>query len=76
MVNDTHELLEALSTTAALNRQSARSTPPQLFRNEDVAALETEKIWKQDWVCTGLASEIPDTGDYLTYSIALSLIHI
>lgn len=70
MVNDTHELLEALSTTAALNRQSARSTPPQLFRNEDIAALETEKIWNQDWVCTGLASEIPDTGDYLTYSIA------
>jgi len=64
------QLLDSLSTTAALDMKSARSLPPRLYRNEDIAELEAEKIWKQDWVCTGLASELPETGDYLTFSIA------
>ncbi|MDH3743251.1 MAG: Rieske 2Fe-2S domain-containing protein, partial [Hyphomicrobiales bacterium] len=32
--------------------------------------LERQRIFASDWVCPGLAADIPDPGDYLTYSVA------
>ena len=64
------QLLDELRTIASSKLQDASSMPPALYWNEGVAEREDEAIWRQDWVCPGLAAEIPETGDYLTYTIA------
>jgi choline monooxygenase len=46
-----------------------RTSPPSLYNSAEIHALELERIFARDWLCPGLAAEIPDPGDYLTYSI-------
>lgn len=66
----THPLLNQLSELAARDLADAFSMPPAIYHDTDVEAQEYKHIWEKDWVCPGLAAEIPNTGDYLTYSIA------
>ncbi|MGB0799361.1 MAG: aromatic ring-hydroxylating oxygenase subunit alpha, partial [Planktomarina sp.] len=65
-----HPLIDNLAELASRELADATSLPPAIYHDADIAALEHDKIWKTDWVCPGLAAEIPNTGDYLTYSIA------
>lgn len=51
-------------------REAASSMPPSIYRDEGFASLEKEKIFRRDWVCPGLAAEIPTAGDYLTFTVA------
>ena len=62
--------LRRLGETAARPMESATGLPPEVYWREDVAALETEKIFRRDWACPGLAADIPETGDCLTFSVA------
>jgi phenylpropionate dioxygenase-like ring-hydroxylating dioxygenase large terminal subunit len=43
--------------------------PPGLYRSEEIHRLELERIFAKGWLCPGRAAEIPNAGDYLTYSI-------
>jgi phenylpropionate dioxygenase-like ring-hydroxylating dioxygenase large terminal subunit len=63
-------ILESLAATARLEPKKAQTAPPAFYRSEDIARLETERIFKRDWLCAGLAAEIPEQGDYITFSIA------
>ena len=51
------------------SRASARALPPRAYWDADLHALERERIFAVDWQCAGLAAEIPEPGDYLTFSI-------
>lgn len=64
------DLLRRLGETAARPMERAISLPPMLYWQDDLAALETERIFRRDWVCAGLAAELAKVGDYLSYSIA------
>lgn len=64
------DLLGALGESASRPMERAIGLPPTLYWRDDVAALETERIFRRDWVCAGLAAELPDAGDYLAFSIA------
>ncbi|MEZ5933700.1 MAG: aromatic ring-hydroxylating dioxygenase subunit alpha [Alphaproteobacteria bacterium] len=64
------DVLGALGESASRPMERAIGLPPMLYWREDVAALEAERIFRQDWVCAGLAAELRDAGDYLTFSIA------
>lgn len=64
------ELLRQLARTADGPLERAVSADPRLYWNEDIAALEDDAIFRRDWVCPGLAAEIPNPGDYLTFTIA------
>lgn len=64
------ELLTQLASTANGPMENAMSADPALYWNEDIAALETQAIFRRDWVCPGLAADIPKTGDYITFTIA------
>lgn len=66
----TSALLSRLSESAARPLEQARSLPAALYRSEDVQALERTQIFRRAWVCAGLAAEIPNHGDYLTFTIA------
>lgn len=63
-------LLERIAETAALPLERARGLPAAVYRDERLAALERERIFRRGWTCPGLAAEIPEPGDYLTFSIA------
>ncbi|MEE9333028.1 MAG: SRPBCC family protein [Granulosicoccaceae bacterium] len=67
---ETQRLLADLAAIASQKFENATNMPPNLCRDPGIAHLEHEKIWKQDWVCPGLAADIPKSGDYLSYSIA------
>ncbi|MBY8976825.1 Rieske 2Fe-2S domain-containing protein [Rhodobacteraceae bacterium NNCM2] len=63
-------LLKHLDSTANGPLETATGAQPELYWNEEIARMETDAIFRADWVCPGLAAEIPEPGDYLTFSIA------
>ncbi len=64
------DILQQLQHTAEGPLAQAVSADPRLYRDPEIAALEQEAIFRKDWICPGLAAEIPDPGDYITFSIA------
>ncbi len=62
-------LLATLQSLAAKPLNKATSMPPAVYTSEDFYALEQEKIFKQQWLCAGLAGSIPRQGDYLSHHI-------
>ena len=63
-------LLTQLEKSASGPLTSATGADPALYWNENIATAEDSNIFRKDWVCPGLAAEIPKQGDYLTFSIA------
>ena len=63
-------LLANLGQIATKSLPDATSAEPALYWNEDIARAENRQIFRKDWVCPGLVAEIPNQGDYLTFSIA------
>ena len=63
-------LLAQLAETANGPLERAVSSDPRLYWDEDIAARERDAIFRADWVCPGLAAEIPDPGDYMTFTVA------
>ncbi len=49
--------------------EPARALPPGAYRDPELHALERDRIFAVDWQCAGLAAEIPEPGDYLTFAI-------
>src|SRR5207248_3917003 len=63
------ELLEGLRRVAAAPLEEAFTIPPAIYGSEEIHKLELERIFAKDWLCPGLAADIPEPGDYITYSI-------
>jgi len=61
--------LEKLAEYAGGELEKSFSTPPGLFTSPDIHAKELEQIFAKDWLCPGMAAEIPNAGDYLTFDI-------
>ena len=66
---EVREALEGLAAVAATPFSKADTIPPLLYRSEEVYALEAESIFAREWLCPGLAADIPKAGDYITFSI-------
>ncbi len=64
------DLLAQLARSANGPLERATSAEPALYWNEDISAQEETAVFRRDWVCPGLAAEIPNPGDYLTFTIA------
>jgi choline monooxygenase len=63
-------LLAQLREAAALPADRARALPGALYWSEEIFRLEQERIFRRGWLCAGRAAEIPNVGDYLTFSAA------
>lgn len=48
----------------------ASAMPPEMYHSDEILELEQQRLFARDWVSPGLAAEIPDPGDYLTWLIA------
>jgi choline monooxygenase len=66
---DVKRALKTLATVAASPFSQADTIPPMLYSSEDVHQLEKERIFAKEWVCPGLAADLPNPGDYITFSI-------
>ena len=43
--------------------------PPEFYRRSDLLELERERIFATAWLCPGFAADVPNPGDYLTFTI-------
>ncbi|WP_374330848.1 SRPBCC family protein [Aestuariivirga sp.] len=66
---DVKRALKTLATVAATPFSQADTIPPMLYSSEEVHALERERIFAREWLCPGLAADVPKPGDYITFSI-------
>ena len=63
-------ILEGLHQVAVSTLDEAFTVPPAIYGDPEIAGLETERIFKAEWLCAGLAADIPNPGDYITWEIA------
>lgn len=67
--NGTAALLEGLHDVARSPLAEAFTIPPAMYSSEELYRLEGERIFAKEWVCPGLAADIREPGDYITFSI-------
>lgn len=54
----------------------ARTLPAAAYRSLEFALLEDEAIWTRDWIAIGMASDIPENGDILPFTVGNHGIHV
>lgn len=62
--------VEELLQTARRPFVDALAMPPSVYTSEEFLQRELTDVFRQDWVCVGRASSLPNAGDYLTYELA------
>ena len=62
-------LLGRLAKLATVPLSESRALPPEFYHEDELFELERKRLFARDWVCPGLAAEIPRPGDYLCFSI-------
>jgi phenylpropionate dioxygenase-like ring-hydroxylating dioxygenase large terminal subunit len=67
--NASAALLAGLNRVAHSRLEEALTIPPAIYSSEEIHRLELERIFAKDWLCPGLAADIPESGDYITYSV-------
>ena len=50
--------------------ETALTSPPAAYRSEALFDLEIEHVLGREWNIVGRAGELPNPGDYLTYTVA------
>lgn len=63
------ELLSQLRSLAELPQEQATAMPPAFYTSLALAELEQQQVFEKQWLCAGLAREVPNSGDYLTFEI-------
>ena len=66
---DTKTTLDLLADRAATPLDRAMSSPPSLYTDPAILDMEIKSIFEKEWHCPGLAADIPEPGDYVTFSI-------
>lgn len=66
---ESRELLNLLQQNAMQPLGWTRTTPPAIYNSAEIHQLELDRIFSKEWVCPGLAAEIPNPGDFITFSI-------
>jgi phenylpropionate dioxygenase-like ring-hydroxylating dioxygenase large terminal subunit len=65
----TENLLQQLAQNANASFDDAQSLPPAAYHDAGMLELESEKLFRKEWLCLGRTAEIPDKGDYLCRDI-------
>lgn len=63
------DLMKRLGELASMPLEQITAMPPAVYHSEELHALEKERIFARDWVCVGRTMDIPNVGDYLTFTI-------
>ena len=62
-------LLTELAELAKLTLEQASAMNPDVYTSDEFLLLERENIFAKQWLCAGLAADIPDAGDYMCFDI-------
>ncbi|MSP83746.1 MAG: (2Fe-2S)-binding protein [Alphaproteobacteria bacterium] len=62
-------ILARLADLASGPPTGATASPPGIYHDPEIHALERRAIFAREWQCVGLAAEIPHPGDYLDFSL-------
>jgi phenylpropionate dioxygenase-like ring-hydroxylating dioxygenase large terminal subunit len=63
-------LLESLALQAERPLEESLALPAASYTSADLLDLETARIFEREWTCIGRLAEIPEVGDYLTFTVA------
>ncbi len=66
---ETEAILQGLREVARAPLAEAFTVPPAIYSSAEVHRIERERIFATEWQCPGLAADIPEPGDYLTFTI-------
>jgi phenylpropionate dioxygenase-like ring-hydroxylating dioxygenase large terminal subunit len=59
-------LVDAVLAQRNQSLERAETLPPEAYTSAAFYRLETEKIFRRDWLCVGHVSQVPNEGDYFT----------
>jgi len=62
-------LLQSLAALAETPLGDVTALPPEFYLRSDLLELERERIFAKAWLCPGFAADVPNPGDYLTFTI-------
>ena len=65
----TGELLESFEDSVT-DVATACTLPPELYTSEEFLAFERRALFEHEWCCVGVASRIPETGDWFTATVS------
>ena len=63
-----HELLASFESSI-VPQPEADTLPAVIYTSEEFLDFEREAIFDHEWLCVGLASRIPDVGDWFTVDV-------
>lgn len=63
------QLAEALKQSEVLDYDQAWSMPRSYYIDEDVAALERERLFGREWLCFGRSEEVAKPNDYMAFQL-------
>jgi phenylpropionate dioxygenase-like ring-hydroxylating dioxygenase large terminal subunit len=69
-------ILAGLRKVAESELHEAFTIPPAAYSDAEILELEQQRIFKTEWLCAGLAAEIPNVGDYFTWNISGQPIYV
>lgn len=69
IASEASTILGELAANAALPFDQAFGMPAAAYTSPAFAALETERLFRQEWICVGRADDLPKVGDYVTTDI-------
>lgn len=72
----TTRILQLLVENANAEFASGKTLPPAIYHDPGILTLETERLFRKEWICLGRLAEIPETGDYICRDIADSPLFI
>jgi phenylpropionate dioxygenase-like ring-hydroxylating dioxygenase large terminal subunit len=69
MRQSTKNLLQLLAQNANASFDEALSLPPSVYHSAEILELESEQLFRKEWICIGRTAEIPHKGDFLCRDI-------
>ena len=69
MTQSLETLLDTLATYPATEDAACFTLPPAAYTDPDLYALETERIFRREWILIGRANDIANPGDWFTFQI-------
>ncbi len=69
MVKNAQELIHRLRSYKNVDIGEARALPMDMYTSEELLGLETEQIFRREWICVGRLEQVPNVGDYFTLEI-------
>jgi len=65
----TQDILKLLADNANGGFADSEALPPAIYHDPGILQLETDRIFRREWICLGRSAEIPDAGDYICRDI-------